>query len=360
MRFARRHKLAIVVLATILPSAAFPCTTFCIRTDDHVVFGKNLDWMVEDGLVMVNKRGISKAAYTSTNPVRWVSEYGSLTFNQYGRDAPMGGINEAGLVVENMWLEGSQYPAADARPELGALEWIQYQLDTAASVAEVLASDGALRIRSNVAPLHFLVCDRAGDCATVEFLGGRRVVHSGEQLPAAALTNSTYDRSLAFLRETENESAPRSARTSYDSVSRFARAARGARSFDPQHDASAIEHAFAVLDSVAVKRTQWRVVYDLTAGRVYFRTRSRPEVRHADLRAFDLPCASPVMMLDMSRALSGNVAAEFTEYTFDANHALVRSAYRQTPFLKDVAAETLEHYAHAPERTVCSAKSDTR
>jgi choloylglycine hydrolase len=331
-----------------------------MRTADHVVFGKNLDWMVEDGLVLVNKRGVAKTAYTKTNPVRWVSKHGSLTFNQYGRDAPMGGINEAGLVVENMWLEGSQYPAPDARLELGALEWIQYQLDTAANVAEVLASDTAVRIRNDVAPLHFLVCDDTGACATVEFLRGRMVVHSGEELPAAALTNSTYDRSLAFLRDVEKEPTSRSHQARYDSVGRFARAAQGARGFDPKESASAIDHAFSVLDSVAVRRTQWRVVYDLTARRVYFRTRSRSEIRHADLRAFDLRCSEPVMMLDMSRALAGNVSAEFTEYTSEANLALVRSAYRQTPFLKDADAAALEHYAHSPESTFCKVRSGPR
>jgi penicillin V acylase-like amidase (Ntn superfamily) len=31
-----------------------------------------------------------------------------VTFNQYGRNFPSGGMNEAGLVIELMWLEGSR------------------------------------------------------------------------------------------------------------------------------------------------------------------------------------------------------------------------------------------------------------
>ena len=35
-------------------------------------------------------------------PASWVSKYGSVTFNQYGRELPTGGMNEAGLVVETI------------------------------------------------------------------------------------------------------------------------------------------------------------------------------------------------------------------------------------------------------------------
>jgi hypothetical protein len=66
------------------------------------------------------------------------------------------------------------------------------------------------------------------------------------------------------------------------------------------------------------------------------------------------------MMLDMSRALTGNVSAEFTEYTFEANHELVRSAHRQTPFLQDTDDKWMEHFARSPESTVCKVRSTTR
>ena len=75
-------------------------------------------------------------------PASWVSRYGSVTFNQYGREFPNGGMNEAGLVVELMWLDDTTYPATDGRPALDCLEWIQYQLDTAATL-----SDHRLRLR---------------------------------------------------------------------------------------------------------------------------------------------------------------------------------------------------------------------
>jgi hypothetical protein len=42
-----------------------------------------------------------------------------------------GGINEAGLAVELMWLDDAEYPADPRIPSFGTLEWIQYQLDQA-------------------------------------------------------------------------------------------------------------------------------------------------------------------------------------------------------------------------------------
>ena len=73
---------------------------------------------------------------------------------------------------------------------LGVLEWIQYQLDTAEAVDDVLASDKRVRIDGRV-PLHYLVSDRTGRAATIEFLHGRLVAHVGDALPVPVLTNST-------------------------------------------------------------------------------------------------------------------------------------------------------------------------
>jgi len=74
------------------PSRA--CTTFCYQDGGALVFGKNYDWNVEDGLVVVNKRGVVKTAMIERGPATWTSKYGSVTFNQYGREFPSGGINE--------------------------------------------------------------------------------------------------------------------------------------------------------------------------------------------------------------------------------------------------------------------------
>ena len=87
------------------------------------------------------------------------------------------------------------------------LEWIQYQLDTAAAVADVVKSDAAVRI-AGVAPLHYLVSDATGAAATIEFLGGRLVAHTGGSLPVAVLANTSYGDSLRYWRRKGESSLP--------------------------------------------------------------------------------------------------------------------------------------------------------
>lgn len=344
------RSLAVLILAALPVPPAGACTTFCLKHGPEAVFGKNYDWSVGDGMVMVNKRGMAKAAALPPRekPATWVSRYGSVTFNQYGREFPNGGMNEAGLVVELMWLDDTVYPAADGRPGLGCLEWIQYQLDNYATAAEVARNAGRLRISSG-AKVHFLACDKSGGCASVEFIGGRPVVHTGASLPARALANHTYEDSLRFR---ERNGGDAKALQGTGSLQRFTRALErveeyAARGGDP------IRYAFDTLDSVAQGAyTRWSIVYDLRAGRVYWRTRENRKIRSVTLAAFNFSCAAPVKLLDIE-AGAGDVAHLFADYTPAANRGLVTSSVHQTEFLAGMPEEEIAEAARHPETTSC-------
>src|SRR5215831_2572293 len=127
----RPHSLAAILLLS-LPHArgADACTTFMLTRGSERVVGKSYDWAMGQGLVIVNKRGVAKQsvpAKPGDRAAQWMSRHASVTFNQYGREFPTGGMNDAGLVVEVMWLDSSQYERADRRPSLNELQWIQYQ-----------------------------------------------------------------------------------------------------------------------------------------------------------------------------------------------------------------------------------------
>src|SRR2546423_6607847 len=85
------------LIVCLCAPAAEACTTFCMGNDSSIVFGANYDWDTGVGLVMINKRNMAKTSMTST-PASWTSRFASVTLNQYGRDFPTGGMNEAGLV----------------------------------------------------------------------------------------------------------------------------------------------------------------------------------------------------------------------------------------------------------------------
>ncbi len=103
------------------PSAR-ACTAFLFEQEGQVVMGKSYDWDTGDALVMVNPRGVAKRSLllSSSKAHEWVSKYASVTFNQYGREFPVGGMNEAGLVVEALWLRAARIEPSDARPALNA------------------------------------------------------------------------------------------------------------------------------------------------------------------------------------------------------------------------------------------------
>ncbi|HEX7181067.1 MAG TPA: linear amide C-N hydrolase [Thermoanaerobaculia bacterium] len=333
---------------------AAACTTFCLKDQEALLFGKNYDWSVDDALLVVNKRGVAKTAMLppKDRPATWVSKYGSVTFNQYGREFPNGGMNEAGLVVELMWLDDTRYPDPDGRPGLDCLEWIQYQLDRFDRVEDVVREAGRVRIVS-MAKIHYLVCDRTGACATIEFLDGRLVPHSGGELPVPVLTNHTYAESLGYLRR--SEAAPGSkAFEGGSSLARFARASSLLRSYRPGPGGKPpVDYAFDVLDSVAQgPYTQWSIVYDLRSKRVHYRTRENRAIRRFDLAAFDFSCSTPVKVLDIHQG-AGDVARRFAAYRPEANRDLVARSFRGTEFLAGVPSEEIAAVAAHPQSTSC-------
>jgi choloylglycine hydrolase len=346
--------LSVLILICSFSNQAFACTTFCLKHNGEVLFGKNYDWMVGDGLVFVNKRGVVKVsnAEDRTNPAKWVSKYGSVTFNQYGRENPSGGLNEAGLVIELMWLDETRYPKADDRPTVGTLEWIQYQLDNSATVAEVIANSDRIRI-SSLVPLHYLVNDKAGDTATIEFLGGQLVAHRGPSLPVATLANDTYVKSVDYSKTTANGKA----RTNR-SLDRFVRAAQKTSEFDKQtrSESDAVNYAFEILSSVAQERsTQWSIIYDQKRMKIHFRTLQTPQIKTIDAKAFDYSCGTAVKILDMNAKTSGDVMARFTDYTRKANRDLIDRSFNGTDLLRYMPDVVRDQLAAYPEEFVCSA-----
>ena len=352
MRIICKIALSFIVLISIFSVQTLACTTFCLKNKGEVLFGKNYDWMIGDGMIFVNKRGVEKSAFASGNeaPARWVSKYGNVTFNQYGKDNPSGGMNEAGLVIELMWLDDTQYPKPDSRPAIDVLEWIQYQLDISANVQEVIKNTEAVRIASPV-KLHYLINDKDGNSTTIEFLNGNLVAHTGEKLAVSTLTNDTYEKSLNYSKTV----MPEKAKTE-SSLDRFTRAAQKTKEFGakPKTEQEAVTYAFEILGNVAQKNsTQWSIVYDQKRAKIHFRSMQSPAIKSVDTKSFDYSCASAVKIFDVNAKESGDVTAKFADYTHKANRDLIEHSFNGTPFLKSVPAFSRDEMAEFPEKFSC-------
>ena len=332
----RHVKTVVCVLGIFVLTGyqASPCTTFVMQGGSRIYFGRNLDWDWEDGLIVLNQRNVSKTAFVMPNrtPVKWTSRYGSVTFNQFGQEMPFGGMNEAGLVVENMMLDESQYPAADSRPEIGRLQWIQYQLDNCSTVAEVIASDEKIRQEQPLTPgrIHYLVCDATGDCATIEWLGGKMVCHRGADLPFRALANSTYAESVSFTRTNAPPAGPAARSNDARSLSRFACAASRAAAFKPGEPEADVAYAFETLEQVRQGNyTVWQMVYDIPGRKIHYRTRSNARQQTLELKNLDFACARPAKFADLRARTSTGGALEFNELSEAQHRKYLQTFMRQ-------------------------------
>jgi len=327
------------------------CTTFQLNHAGRVFIGYNLDTLAEDGLIIVNKRGVSKTAMRPIidvqlsgigQPASWTSKYGSITFNQYGRELPFCGMNEAGLIIQTLANPKGKFPVPDSRPSIWVGQWVQYQLDNFATVNEVISNDSQLRIKLTKEPVgrHFFVNDQEGNCAIIEFINGKQVYYINKTMPYKVLTNSTYPESVKSLK---HDKIPW--RDKGKSIERFIRAAKMVKSYKPGGAKSPLDYSFDILKSVswsekkelgALKftfETKWSIVYDVNNLRIYFRTRENQNIRIINLRSFDFSCTTPVKVLDINAWLSGDVTKEFIDYTQQINQNLIGNAFRKTPYI---------------------------
>jgi ketosteroid isomerase-like protein len=222
---------------------------------------------------------------------------------------------------------------------------VQYQLDNHSTVEQVIASDAEIRIAAPATD-HYLVCDRTGECATIEFLEGKLVYHTGESLPVKVLTNSTYQESVSAWKENELDGS----RPQDNSPRRFATAANRVGAFEPSSSDAAVTYAFDTLEAVARDDTVWSFVYDPVNLRVRFRTKDDPRIRYLELAALDFSCRTPVSVMDVHADVSGDVSDDLVAYTHAASLAHSTSFFSQyqgaqlSPFLVDALLWGLEAF----------------
>jgi penicillin V acylase-like amidase (Ntn superfamily) len=344
--------IASVILAVLGATPAFTCTTLCLLDNGRVIVAYNYDAWASEGLVLVNKRGMSKQGRIK-QAASWTARYGSVTFNQFGRDEPSSGVNEKGLMVSVMWLDGTRYPPADDRPPIGPLRWMQYHLDNHANVAEVVAKAEVVRLSSHV-PVHYFFADPSGDSVVMEFLEGKLFVYRGETLPVRALTNSKYAESVAaFEVAKRTDEIP----MSESSLDRFV---RGATLIAGEGDR--IARSFDTLALVALTtgetRTRWSIVYDLGASELYFKTDTHEVIRRLSMTRFDFSCRTPMKMFDVTTPGSGDVSTHFVDYSPAANGTVVETTYAKTPFFRGASKTERTALADHADRTSACAATD--
>ncbi|MET0752935.1 MAG: linear amide C-N hydrolase, partial [Pyrinomonadaceae bacterium] len=204
------------------------------------------------------------------------------------------------------------------------------------------------------------VNDKNGNSATIEFLDGKLVAHTGDNLPVSTLANDRYDKSLSYAKATQALGGSQEVPQTANSLDRFTRAAQRTKEFEKagKTEQEALAYAFAILTNVAQKgATQWSIVYDQKRGKVYFRTMQSASIKSVDVKSFDYTCGSAVKMLDINSKETGDVTSKFIDYTRAANRDLIERSFGGTDFLKNTPAATKDYLAEYPESFACAAKT---
>ncbi len=350
---------------------AFCCSTFMLKKGAKLIVGHNLDsTRHKPGVVVINKRGVEKQAKSWSElaygkavpnpPLKWISKYGSITFNKY-RDFPDGGMNEAGLFIVEMSLPGTGFPRDQSKPLLFMMLWMQYVLDNFESVEQVVKNAHDLTIDGW--NWHFFTADRKGNAAAIEFLDGKVVVHQGPALPVPVLENSTYDREMERLKTYKGFGGDKPIDLNNKKQPTFVHGARMIKDFDPSQKPAA-DYGFDILAQFGWEGTQWSYVCDLNALKVYFKTKASPKIKTLDFKSFDWSCKTPVKMLDIHADLSGAVEKNFRDYSLEYNREYVRRTFvagNYEPVFTSHGSsleEAVERFAAYPESTMCKIRQD--
>jgi choloylglycine hydrolase len=342
-------QIVLLSLLILKINASNACTTFFIHFNGKMVFGRNYDWITDEGIVCTNQRGLAKTSMKQTdgNTISWVSRYGSITFNQYGKEFPTGGMNEKGLVVELMWLDGTIYPQPDERPSIGVLQWIQFQLDSHSTVEEVIKSDSIVRITSGGTPLHYLVADANGRAATIVFLDGKLNVHHGKALPYSVLTNDTYDKSV--------KSHSNAGSNGNNSLERFSKACEMITQYKIDSSGKSLtDESFDILNAVGQgDYTKWSIVYDMTEKKIWFKTQRFKQTRSISFAAFDFSCLLPSKYVNMNIKEAGDISKQLTGFSRDTNRQILESAARQSQSRVAISRQQISGILAYPATIIC-------
>ncbi len=329
--------LGIIIALTFLFWASIikleSCSTFMLKHTDKLIFGHNLDQpgMKVSGYVFINKRSVFKKGCTLSelltkdrkNPstLNWISKYGSVSFNSFGKDLIDGGLNEEGLYIWEMSNVLGKYGSVGKTKRLFASNWMQYILDNYKNVEQVIQSVQEMELDGPA--WHFFIGDKNGNYAAIEYLGGKTVIHQKEEMPIPALFNMPYDIEMEKMSYYQGFGGRNDSSLDNLSAGRFVHTAVMLKDYSVSE--SAVKYGFKILEQLSKTcETKWSVIIDALNGKIYFKTEGFQEIKTFELNKIDFSNQTPVLILDMDIKKGGDVSEKFSQFTDEKNLELVR------------------------------------
>ncbi len=322
----------VLFLLYMMPAFTLACSTFKLQSGDKLVYGHNLNQgdIGVPGLLFINPRGVYKTGITWTelttnagqtnSPHSWVSRYGSVSFNCFGKNLPDGGMNESGLVIWEM-SDDIEYPKNDSLPRLCQMNWIQYILDNCSTLDEAVQC--AYQFQIDGWGWHYFIGDSQGNTAAVAFHDGQVVVDQGKNMPVPALFNSPYEREMELLKFYEGWGGTYPIDIHNPKTPRFVRFARMVDDYKPWKDV--VKYGLNMLKNLRVNDDpEWSVLFDPQNMSLHFRTRLNPKVKTLSLSKVDFSNTYPVRILNIDIQKGGNISDKLEVYTNARMHTFTR------------------------------------
>lgn len=321
---------------------------------------KNQDVPYHGAYLFTNAKGVKKSAllFPPETPATWEAKYGSITVSQIGKEFPNGGMNEAGLVVEQTTLWQTEYEQPDSRPAVSELQWIQYMLDTCKDVDEVLNSLSLIRITNDAASrLHYLIADASGHTAMIEFIQGKMQIYSQSSLALPILVNSPY---IKYNQSTsdndpqdEIDAYERSSLERFRVIEQYFKQAMPSQVMSPsdkqQH--SQIDEAFEVLAASRRADTVYSLVYDPQQLKITY-SKAGGGAGCCHLSDHQFGANDPAHVLDLQEP-SESVTVPFKPYSYELNSSILAGFFLapelQEVFGWSITEETIAYFASYPQ-----------
>jgi choloylglycine hydrolase len=319
--------------AAALPRVANACSRIFWNDNPVKLVGRTLDWSHHfDEALWALPAGMPRSGRVPDNPAEWTSKYASLVIT--GKDlCTEEGINEKGLVVNLLFLDGSTYETRDTkRAGIAFYQWPQFYLDSYATVAEVIANLDQVQVVNTAfgeeypdgLPLHVALADRRGDSAIIEFINGAPTIHMGKQYQV--MTNEpAYDAQIAnLLRYKAFGGTIEQLPGGIQAEERFVRAAYTLK-YLPKTNAApeAVASMMSLVNNVSVPfgspyagvsgtyPTWYRSIIDPDARIYYVQTTITPNTFWVEMDKLDMSAARKLPIFDPE--LMGEVSADFKE-----------------------------------------------
>jgi penicillin V acylase-like amidase (Ntn superfamily) len=342
---------ATLISFSLFSQTASPCTIFSLYPKNEHWVGRTYDWSYGHGLIFTNEKNVTKKALQllpSDVPLTWTSNFGSVTFNQFGKEFPTGGMNEKGMVIEALELLYSRFPDGDARPSFNELQFMQYVLDNYSSVEDLNSDLPNIRLAPVGSKLHYFTCD-VKKCMTIEFLEGKVVTHFDKDLSISGLANNSYEHHVKYASKyiTFGGNKPIDME-SHNSLDRFVRSNYRAKYINQSPYPT--QSTFTILDDVSKDSTRWHIIYNQTKKLITFRTTAKINLqREIDLKNFNYDCKNPSGYFDIDNDLKGSINQYFLPFDAKVNHEIIKKSVKEQG-LPDKLADRLAIY---PAETKC-------